>query len=473
MERKKEVKLKLKTGESIKKQILKTILVLIVAALVFLGVTSIVLNIVSLNSSMKKAMTETAQVAAESVSHELMAYQAIVAELGCTARLSSSAVSDEDKQAVIDQKVATYGFVRGKLINADGIALDGTDYNDRDYFKASMQGETCITEPLMAKTTGKLSIIISAPVWKGGIAGSEVVGVVFVVPEETMLNDIVAAIQVSKNGSAYMLDKTGNTIAHKDMTLVETQSNTIKEAETDSSLKKIAALESKMILGEGGSGTYRYGGKLKLMGYAPIENTNGWSMAVVAPMSDFMGATYVAIAVVVAQVIGCILFTLFLVTRLAAKIGDPIRKCADRLVLLAEGDLTTAVPEEATNQESGALIAATKEIVGGMNTIIGDVKYLLDAMADGNFDIKSKATGSYVGDFEGILLAVRNINYRLSDTLTQIQQAAEQVNMGAEQMAEGAQSLAEGATDQAASVEELLATVEDVTTGRRKAPRAL
>ena len=47
--------------------------------------------------------------------------------------------------------------------------------------------------------------------------GSEIVGVVYFVPPETFLNDIVSSIKVSKNSRAYMINKNGDTIA--DVTL--------------------------------------------------------------------------------------------------------------------------------------------------------------------------------------------------------------------------------------------------------------
>ena len=54
-----------------------------------------------------------------------------------------------------------------------------------------------------------------------------------------------------------------------------------------------------MINGESGFGTYFYGGSNKLLAFAPIEGTDGWSIAINAPLSDFMGMTYIAILIVI------------------------------------------------------------------------------------------------------------------------------------------------------------------------------
>ena len=68
----------------------------------------------------------------------------------------------------------------------------------------------------------------------------------------------------------------------------------------------------------------------------------------------------------------------------------------------------------------------------------------------------------YVGDFEKFTV-IQKMRARLSDTLSQINLAADQVSVGAEQVSVGAQALSEGATEQAASVEELAATINEIS----------
>ena len=89
-------------------------------------------------------------------------------------------------------------------------------------------------------------------------------------------------------------------------------------------------------------------------------------------------------------------------------------------------------------------------------------------MADGNFDIKTRAEEKYEGDFSEMLLAIRKMNRQLSSALREIDAASEQVSAGSTNMAEGAQALAEGATDQAGSVEELQATFVTITAAVEK-----
>lgn len=449
--------------ETIKGRIKFVVILVVAISVVALTVISSVLNLTSTLSTLEDTMTETAQVTADRISMELQATVNIVTELGSISRLSNDSYTPEQKQELIDQKVAYYGMTRGKLINANGICeYDGTDYSDREYFQKSMAGETFISDPVLSKTDGKLSVIISAPVWKDGNPGTEVTGVVFMVPDPNFLNDIVAEIKVSKNAGCYMISSLGVTIAHSTASIAEAQENTIEMSKTDSSLKKIARLESKMIAGESGYGIYTYGGKTKLMAYAPISNTNGWSVALNAPIMDFMGSTIEGMVICIVVLIISLISGTYFANRLGGEIGNPIGECSERLKLLAQGDLQTPVPVIDSKNETGILADATKTIVESMKIVIEDADYLLEEMAAGNFVVSAEKEQYYVGDFHGLFVSMNGLNHTLNNTLKNIQEAVSQVALGAGQMAESAQNLAEGATDQAGAVEELQATISNV-----------
>lgn len=455
---------KTESKNSIKSKIQSKVIFIVFASLAIMGVVSCYLNYSSTTDTMEQSITEIARVSSELVSKELDSYRNIAIEIGCTARMANPDFTDEQKQEIIDQKVKSYGLVRGKFISTDGIAhIDGTDYNDREYFKKSMNGESYISEPVLAKTSGTMSVIISAPVWEGGVPGTTIVGVVFIVPQEEFLNDILRSLNVSKNSGAYIIDSTGSTVAHTTEGMVESRNNTIENAKSDSKLNVIANVEKKMIAGESGFATYKYNGVKKFLGYSPIENTNGWSFGVNAPVNDFMGSTTLGIIIVIVLLTVSVIIAGSMAARLASAIGNPIRLCAQRLDLLSQGDLKTEVPTIDTKDETGVLANSTANIVSGMNLMIGDIKNILKSVAEGDLDIHTTAEESYVGDFGAILEALRTITRGLNDTMTDIKDASNQVALGSEQLAEGAQALAEGATDQASAVDELFATVSDIT----------
>ena len=449
---------------TIRERLQKAISRLVLFSIIPLVILTVILSLSSTMRTLESDMLVVAEISADRIHEELRVTTTIVSELGCSYQLSSPVFTQEQKQQYINQRMEAYGMVRGKLIGSNGIcAYDGTDYSDRDYFKRSMQGEVVVSDPVISKTDGRLSVIISAPVYADGDKNGDIVGVVFAVPDPEFLNDIAAAISVSKNSECYLLGETGITIAHCDSAIAQEQKNNIELSQTDRALRGIAKVEQKMMTGVTGYGTYMKGGTFTIQAYAPIEGTNGWSVAVNAPLTDFLGSTIACIVVGVAIGAVAVIFSVRRAKQIGQAIGGPVAECTERLRLLAEGDLHTPAPVIQTQDETQILAEATAALSGNLQKVIGDADYLLGEMSQGNFALTTGCAEAYVGDFQGLLESIRKLNHKLSDTLNEIKTAVGQVSLGANQMADAAQGLAEGATDQAGSVEELQATITNVT----------
>lgn len=470
----KKVKNRANGKTTIRERLQKAIKNLVLLAIIPLVILTVTLNLSSTLNKLENDMLVIAEISADRISEELQVTETIVSELGCSYQLSSPVFTQEQKQEYINQRVEAYGMVRGKLIGANGIcAYDGTDYSERDYFKKSMRGEVVVSDPVIAKTDGKLSVIISAPVYENGDRNGEILGVVFVVPDPEFLNDIVAAISISRNSECYLLGATGTTIAHCDSAIAQEQKNNIELSQTDSSLRGVAKVEQKMLTGETGYGTYFKNGTYMVQAYAPIEGTNDWSVAVNAPLVDFLGSVVACIIIGIVIGIVAVAYSIYRAKQIGQRIGEPVEQCTDRLKLLAEGDLHTPAPSIQTGDELQILAEATGSLSENLQKVIGDTDYLLGEMSEGNFAIATGCPEAYVGDFQGLLGSIRKLNRKLSETLSEIKTAVSQVSMGAGQMADAAQELAEGSTDQAGAVEELQATITNVTEIVEKNAKAL
>ena len=455
--------------KSIRQKLLLYILSIATAAAVCCGGVGIFMSYSSSQSTLQSSMLAIASLSADRVSYEIQSYEYTAKALGMVPELSSATVTVEEKQAILDQWVTEYGMMRGNILDTSGNSLfDGNNYSDRDYFQQAIQGELYISVPTVSKVTGELSLMVAAPLWQDGIPNSRVAGVVYFVPKETFLNDIMATIEVSENSGAYMLDKNGNTIAHINMDNVMNQENTVEEAKTNASLAELAALESKMVAGETGFGEYSYNGVSKYLAYSPVPGTDGWSLAVNVYVSDFMGTTYRNIVIIAILVAAVVVVAVVLSIRVANGLGKPIRLCVQRIQGLEQGDLASPVPTFNRRDEIGQLSEATGEIVHLLQGIIQDIGYLLGEMSRGNLNVRSQHRDLYVGDMAAVLSTVQDLENRLSETMSQIHTAAEQVSAGAEQVSSGAQALAQGATEQASAVQELSATINDIDDTSRK-----
>ena len=465
-----ELSIEVEEMKSIRKKITVCLMATVLIALVLVGSVSITLNYRSTIATVDQLMSETAVLAAERIEQELTAYKNVAMDTGRITQLANTFTPLEDKRAIIDERIQLHGFQRGNVIGADGISIfDGNDYSDREYVQQAMQGNVYVSEPLVSKITGELSIMVAAPLYSGQ---GKIAGVVYFVPPETFLNNIVSSIKLGENSRAYMINKNGDTIADITLDTITTQ-NIEQEAQGDKSLKSRAALHEAMRRGENGFGTIQAEDGPRFLAYAPVGGTDGWSVAVASPKINFLADTYVGIAINIAVIVASILASIVVAVKLSGNISIPMRACAERMKLLVEGDLESPVPQATGEDETAELTRSTAEMVKGLNLIINDIGYLLSEMANQNFDIQSPHRDAYVGRYQKILQSMRTLKVSLSNTIRQIDSSAGQVSSASSQVSVGAQTLSQGSMEQASAVEELAATITDISASAQKTVTAV
>lgn len=449
--------------KSIRTKITVCLILTVIIGLVASGVSSIMLNYNSTMSTVEQMMSQTAVLAAGRAQQELEVYKNVVMEVGCIPELSNPEVSVEEKQTIIDGRVSMHDFQRGNIIGADGISIfDGNDYSDREYVRQAMEGNVFVSEPLISKVTGELSIMVAAPLYEEGNYGKSIVGVVYFVPHETFLNDIVSAIQLGENSRAYMINKSGGTIADITLDTITVQ-NIEEEAKSDSSLKELAAIHAKMRQGENGFGSYTKGEDKMFAAYAPVLGTDGWSIAVTAPQINYLASTRDAMVINIAVILASIFISVIVALLLAINIGRPMQACVKRMKLLVDGDLDTPMPKVSNKDETGVLVRSTEALVEGLRIVINDISYLLNEMANQNLDVHTEHEDVYVGSFQNILVSMRNMRIELSNAMRQVNHSAEEVANASHQLSSSAQTLSQGTAEQAGSVQELATRISVIS----------
>ena len=186
--------------KSIRKKITVCLIATVLVALIAVGIASMTLSYRSTLTTVDQMMSQTAALAAERIEEELIAYKNVAMDTGCIPQLSDSEVPVAEKRAIIDERVSMHGFQRGNVIGSNGYSIfDGKDYSDREYVQQAMQGTVYVSEPLVSKITGELSIMVAAPLYEGGSRSGRIIGVVYFVPPETFLNDIVSSINIGES----------------------------------------------------------------------------------------------------------------------------------------------------------------------------------------------------------------------------------------------------------------------------------
>lgn len=276
------------------------------------------------------------------------------------------------------------------------------------------------------------------------------------------MNDIVSAIQIGENSRAYMINKSGDTIADITLDTIMVQ-NIEAEAQSDPTLRELAAIHADMRGGNNGFGSYTSGEDKMFVAYAPVPDTDGWCIAVTAPQINYLASTRDAMVINIAVILISILISVIVALTLALNIGKPMKACVNRMKLLVEGDLDTPMPRVTNRDETGVLVRSTEALVEGLRIVISDISYLLNEMANQNLDVHTKYESVYVGSFQNILHSMRNMRLKLSRAMQQVNQSAEGVANASNQLSSSAQTLSQGTTEQASSVQELAARISVIS----------
>lgn len=184
--------------------------------------------------------------------------------------------------------------------------------------------------------------------------------------------------------------------------------------------------------------------------------------------SLLLKAINIAVIILIVVLIISISISNVLARTVSNAIATPLQELAERLKAFAKGDLSSEFPVIDTQDEVADIENVAREMAQNLDVIIEDIKYCMGEMGNGNYTVRTSAEEKYTGDFEALLLSIRQMHRNMNDTLHQIDDSSVQVLAGSENLAQAVQNLAEGATEQAGAVEELLATFSDITSGVEK-----
>nr|WP_297279583.1 methyl-accepting chemotaxis protein [uncultured Butyricicoccus sp.] len=128
---------------------------------------------------------------------------------------------------------------------------------------------------------------------------------------------------------------------------------------------------------------------------------------------------------------------------------------------IERGELHHEITYRARN-EFGDLGRAFVKMQRRLSVVADDMKQNMQRMGQKDFCVQIDSR-EYIGEFAAFEVATKDIAAKLSDTIKQINQAAELVSDGAEHVSNGSQELSQGAMEQASNIEELAATLNEVS----------
>ncbi len=397
-------------------------------------------------SLVEKNSRSSAKTTARDIEALLQNYKNIAKASGSDMTLIGN-IPNEVRMKKVEQLAKQYGFTSGNLLDKKGVSIkDGTDFSDRDYVKAALNGKTNISDVTLSKYTNTYGISIAAPL----ISSGRIIGVVYYRADVDFMNDIVKHISVGQGSYAYILDENNNVIAHKNE----------KYIMNDKYKEMIPKDIKNCISSQNGSMTCSYGGDKYICGYSKIDKTANWRVVIASPESAYNSDILRFVKKLVISDIIALIVAIIVALIIARVISRPIVRVKNLLSALAQGDLSVQLNDTKNKDELGILqnsAVSLNRMLSDMLTQSGDV---LSKMAA--YDLTSEDMREYPGKFNELAASINSIKAILSNMILNIQNSSVNVDGGSKQLAEAASMLSEGTMAQASSLQKLVTDVENV-----------
>lgn len=318
----------------------------------------------------------------------------------------------------------------GTLYNLDGSEIS---FDDTQWFQAGMNGEKNTEEPYI-DVENNIFITFSLPVYNDN---GDIIGVLGADVDGLWLSNQIADIAVGETGDCYILDKSGNTVADKDFSLVKNSSNSYEESKTDLSLESVGTFEKMAVQEEKSSvGYFEYKGIKRIASYARMKTT-GWTVIINAPVNEFMG-TVNTLRVSMLGIGAVILLTVLIIIYFVAHaMVKPVKTAVDALKDIARGggDLTVRLP------------------VYGNDEVTDLSEYFNETIAKIGSSIRHVGVNS--NDME-------EIGNELASNMTETASAVHQISANIEGVKQQAMTQAASVTETAATIEEIVRTIKQL-----------
>lgn len=254
-----------------------------------------------------------------------------------------------------------YGLNNGVFIIKPYVQLEDFDPRKRPWYIDAIQneGKVIVTDPYEDATQKGRYVITYAKAVKNAENG-QVLGVIGIDVELTMIKNMVSNIKLGENGYVTIIDKKGNIIAHKD-------SNKLGKTYKDEIWVK-DILNSKESKGENVIDNIKY------MSYYNKDEVTGWNIAVFIPENEIKDKikTNINGSIIIALIF--ILISIIPVTIFTKNITGPINNLVKALEKVKNGDFTQNIKiNKKLNYEMKTITESINMLIESMLTILKNI----------------------------------------------------------------------------------------------------
>ena len=279
----------------------------------------------------------------------------------------------------------------GKFDSFAFISLDGNAVRingnmiylgDRDYFREVVKKrKPFISDPIVLKATGRLSIVMAVPVIDNG----RLTGVLESTIALTNLNDLVQKIKFENDGYGIIADKNGMLLADARNRELVGKLNMLGKKTDANFMAGVNSLDDRLIFlfkeasdsGKQVKGTHTFLDATLLMSvFTPIElpGNQRWIMIVSAPQEEVAHEVVRISKILLIATIVCVILGAIVIVFISSRFAGPIGRIRDESLLLADGDLRQRKFDTCSHDEIGQLADAFKQMAGKLRKLITQVQ---------------------------------------------------------------------------------------------------
>lgn len=164
------------------------------------------------------------------------------------------------------------------------------DVSDREYYREAMKGNRSIMSPsktINPELDEEIVVAYALPIYKS----QEIKGVLVAIANSDFLYKQIKDIKFGKSGYAYMLDSSGQTIAHPDILYIDPDFNVLREGENNSRYYSISQHVLNAMNTYSGVGEYEFDEKSIYSGYDKVKGTS-WTVFIIAFKQEVLKLLY-------------------------------------------------------------------------------------------------------------------------------------------------------------------------------------
>lgn len=326
-------------------------------------------------------------------------------------------------------------WLDGSGIRGDGSVSQnkGTDYFD----KVIATQKPYVSDPRIARSTGKLSVNVTVPVFANG----QLAGVLGGTYSLEKMTELVKTLKFKETGYGFIADDGGTIIAYPTksefigkLKLNEKQINpelNLEKTELDDRLIQLFRQAGEE--GQQAQGEYTFiDGITRVAVFTPIDIAGGgrWVIGVTAPAAEVNKESSVLARTVLMVSLLCILIAAVFIVILSKRIARPIQMIRDECLLLAQGDFREQAQYVRSDDEIGQLARGFRDMRTKLRTLVTNVQSQAEQVAASSEQLTASAhqSADVVNQVAGSIAGIAQGTEKQADAVTRISAVAQQMS---------------------------------------------